>query len=73
MLLISRLIISVILVVTSLNVSANSYDEIWKLLLKNKREEALTQLQKIKKSNNAIEGLLLENLIKSQLGQFESP
>lgn len=71
MLLFSRLIFSIILVaVVTFDISANPFDEIWKLLLKNKREEALSQLKKIKKSD-AIEGLLLENLIYYQLGQFE--
>jgi tetratricopeptide (TPR) repeat protein len=53
------------------NLFANNYDPIWKLLLNNKREDALKQLTKIKNYDHSTEGLLLEHLIKSQLGQFE--
>jgi hypothetical protein len=64
-------LLSVFIFLMGLEGIANPYDEIWKLLLNNKRDDALAKLYKINKSNDAIEGLLLEQLIKSQLGHFE--
>lgn len=66
-----RVLLGAFLFLYSDGLLANSYDEIWKLLLKNKREAALLQLNKINNSNEDLEGLLLKQLINAQLGQFE--
>lgn len=48
---------------------SQEFDEVWKLLLSNKRNQALSQLKTVKNYNNNLEGLLLDFWIKNQMGE----